>query len=212
MGLCFNRSDGIPVISDWIKNAMKRSLEPQLDSALRKIIEVYASSFASKEYEEDNNEHDILMDVFGLSPALKRENRQYWGRELGMCWQLVVTELCRASCAKFAPGLRFGDDEPCDFCVGKRAVDTKYRIGSGDAGTLKKFKSYGALLRSKGYTPVTLIVRTDNLPAAVTALRAGKWEVYSGEACFQYIRDLAGHDLLKWLDGIEKEGRFKVRR
>lgn len=191
---------------------MNDKLRTQLDLTLRKIIRQYATSFAQKEYEEENNEHDIIMDIFGILPVLKRENRQYWGRELGMCWQLIVSELCKFACPAFAPALRFGDDEPCDFCVENKAIDTKYRIGSGDAGTLKKFKSYGALLLSKGYIPVTLIVRNDNLRAAMTALSAGKWEVYTGKNTFKYINDLTGFDLMAWLEKIKQEGRFRITR
>lgn len=90
------------------------------------------------------------MDVFGISPELKRENRQYWGRELGMCWQRLVIEVCKHTRKDYAPSIRVGADEPCDLVVGKLAIDTKYRIGSGDSGTLKKFKAYAALLRGKG--------------------------------------------------------------
>jgi hypothetical protein len=194
------------------RREMNDRLRTELDKALRNIIQRYATSFAQKEYEEENNEHDVIMDIFGISPTLKRENRQYWGRELGMCWQLIVSELCRFACPQFGPALRFGGDEPCDFCVAKRAIDTKYRIGSGDAGTLKKFKSYGALLRSKGYTPITLIVRTDNLGAAMTALTAGNWEVYTGTDTFNYVNSLTGFDLMAWLEEIKREGRFRITR
>jgi hypothetical protein len=177
------------------RREMNDRLRTELDKALRNIIQRYATSFAQKEYEEENNEHDVIMDIFGISPTLKRENRQ-----------------CRFACPQFGPALRFGGDEPCDFCVAKRAIDTKYRIGSGDAGTLKKFKSYGALLRSKGYTPITLIVRTDNLGAAMTALTAGNWEVYTGTDTFNYVNSLTGFDLMAWLEEIKREGRFRITR
>ncbi len=48
------------------------------------IIKKYYQSFSEKTYGQENNESDFLMDLFGISPELKRENRQYWGRELGM--------------------------------------------------------------------------------------------------------------------------------
>lgn len=59
---------------------------------LEQILARYQNSFTEKVYAEENEEHDILMDVFGISPIIKKENRQYWGRELAMCWQLLVTE------------------------------------------------------------------------------------------------------------------------
>lgn len=66
--------------------------------------------------------------------------------------------------------------------MGNLAIDTKYRIGSGDSGTLKKFKAYGPTLEEKGFTPVLLIVREDNLGAAITACNAGGWTVTTGQA------------------------------
>jgi hypothetical protein len=51
---------------------------------LEQILARYQKSFTEKIYAEENEEHDILMDVFGISPIIKKENRQYWGRELGI--------------------------------------------------------------------------------------------------------------------------------
>jgi len=51
---------------------------------LDQILAKYQKSFVAKVYAEENEEHDLLMDVFGISPIIKRENRQYWGRELGV--------------------------------------------------------------------------------------------------------------------------------
>lgn len=173
------------------------------------ILKQYQSSFADKIYSEENDDHDVLMDVFSLLPAIKRENRQYWGRELGMCWQLLVSQACR-QLASFKPALRIGADEPCDFIVDNFAIDTKYRIGSGDAGTLKKFKSYGPLLRKQGLTPVFLILREDNLAAAITACNAGGWQVNVGAQSFSFVRDITGFDLERFL--VSRKGAFPVSR
>jgi hypothetical protein len=43
--------------------------------------------------------------------------------------------------------IKEGSDEFCDLVVGNDAIDTKYRIGSGDSGTLKKFRQYGQELQ-----------------------------------------------------------------
>lgn len=182
----------------------------RLKQALNDILSQYRDSFASKAYDEENNESDLLMDVFGITPELKRENRQYWGRELGMCWQRLTVELCRQTCKDFGPALRFGADEPCDLIVGKRAIDTKYRIGSGDSGTLKKFKAYAPLLREKGYEPVLLFVREDNLPAAITACKVGGWNVFTGNDTFEYVKDLTSFDIKTYLK--TKALAYKVRR
>lgn len=184
----------------------KDSIENRIDAVLR----TYQESFSGKTYAEENNDHDFLMDLFGISSSLKRENRQYWGRELGMCWQRVVIEICSSACKEFGPAIRFGADEPCDLTVGKIAIDTKYRIGSGDSGTLKKFKSYGALLRENGYTPVFLIVREDNLPAAIQACKVGTWEVYTGNDTFNYIQKLTGFAIKQYLSA--RVGDYSIQR
>lgn len=87
---------------------------------------------------------------------------------------------------------------------------TEYRIGSGDSGTLKKFKSYGPLLRTYNYEPVFLILRQDNLPAAITACQVGTWKVYTGDASFDFIQTISGFDLKSFL--TEKVGEFPVHR
>jgi hypothetical protein len=81
----------------------------------------------------------------------------------------------------FSPALRIGLDEPCDFLIGAQAIDTKYRIGSGDSGTLKKFRSYGKLLIEQGYEPILLIVREDNLGNAINACLLSGWKVLTGD-------------------------------
>lgn len=113
----------------------------ELQSQLHRILQQYSSSFGAKVYQEENSDHDILMDVFGITPERKRENRQYWGRELGMCWQLLVIKIAEHNCADYRPAIKMERDEPLDLFIGNDAIDTKYRIGSGDSGTLKKFRT-----------------------------------------------------------------------
>ena len=184
----------------------------QIDKHLKEILSQYKNSFTAKDYSEENDDHDILMDVFGITPSLKRENRQYWGRELGMCWQRLVCEVFRLNCDNYQPAIRSGDDEPCDCVIGTDAIDTKYRIGSGDSGTLKKFKQYGELLQSKGFQPVILIVRNDNLSAAITACKAGGWNIRVGKDTFSYIHDKSGFDLHTWLQTLAGTKEFFVSR
>ena len=152
------------------------------------------------------------MNAFGITQELKQENKQYWGRELGMCWQRLVTDLCKNLCTDFEPALRIGSDEPCDFRLGKDAIDTKYRVGSGDLGTLKKFRSYGKLLIEQGYRPILLFVREDNLQAAITACKRGQWEIYQGDESFEYIKDKTGFDLKQWLLDIKESGDYLITR
>ena len=180
------------------------------EKKLDQILAKYQKSFVAKVYAEENEEHDLLMDVFGISPIIKKENKPYWGRELGMCWQLLVVEICKAYCSGFQPAFRVGSDEPCDLIVDGYAIDTKYRIGSGDSGTLKKFKSYGPLLRTHNYEPILLILREDNLAAAITACLVGTWKVYTGDDSFEFIKSISGFDLKSFL--TEKVGEFPVDR
>lgn len=183
-----------------------------LDAKLKDVLRAYRDSFAVKTYSEENDDPDPLMDVFGITPDRKRENRQYWGRELGMCWQLLVTIVFSHRVRDYAPAFKVGSDEPCDCCVGKDAIDTKYRIGSGDSGTLKKFKSYGKLLIERGYRPMLLIVRQDNLGAAMTACKAGGWTVLQGNSSFEYIRELTGFDLRAWLETCKAQQDFFINK
>ncbi len=175
------------------------------------IIKRYAESFKSKAYSAENNDSDLLMQAFGIGPELKRENRQYWGRELGMCWQLIVIDWCkRLRLNDYGPAIKVGQDEPCDLVLGKYAIDTKYRIGSGDSGTLKKFKSYGPMLKGQGAEPVFLILREDNLPAAITACLAGGWTVLTGDESFEFIERETGASLRQYLE--QRTGAFDIGR
>ena len=159
------------------------------------IISQYFNSFLRKEFNGENNDHDILMDLFGISPDLKREHSQYWGRELGMLWQLIVDGLAKTHCKDYEPALIIGNDQLCDLRIGNDAIDTKYRVGSGDSGKHKELKRYGKILREKRYRPVLLFVREDNLPAAITAANTGGWTIYTGKETFKYIKAKIGVDI-----------------
>ncbi len=173
------------------------------------ILKNYQDSFCKKEYSVENNDSDILMDIFGISPELKRENRQYWGRELGKCWESIVKSLCSTQ-ANYKSALRIGKDEPCDLILGKYAIDTKYRIGSGDSGTLKKFKAYGPMLKKKGFKPVLLFLREDNLSSAITACRAGGWELHFGDDSFEFLKKITKLDVKQQL--LKRAEAFPVTR
>lgn len=181
-----------------------------LYKSLEKILVQYEQSFKIKTFNDESKELDELMLVFGLTQEIKTENRQYWGRELGMCWQLLITEVFKQSCDDFSGPIRDGADEICDLVAGLDAIDTKYRIGSGDSGTLKKFKAYGSKLRSMGLRPVLLILRNDNLPAAITACNTGGWIVISGDNAYKYIFDKTKFDLHTWLH--ERKDFYKINR
>ena len=183
-----------------------------ISKKLSVILKNYQDNFSSKTYTDNYDSTDILMETFGLTQELKRENKQFWGRQLGMCWQLLVVELCKYMCPNYGEALQFGADEPCDLVLGLDAIDTKYRVGSGDSGTLKKFKQYGDLLIKNGYRPVLLFVREDNLPAAITACKVGGWSIYTGKSTFEYLKDNTGFDLYGWLSHHRDKSTFIIDR
>lgn len=170
-----------------------------LERALENYLKAYSHSFASKVHPDENNDSDILMDVFGITAELKRENKQYWGRELGMCFQRLVVEVAKHSREDFEPALKVKDDEPCDLRFGGFAIDTKYRVGSGDSGTLKKFKTYGRDLKELGYEPVMLLLREDNLPSAITAMHVGGWTVLQGQQTLNFLKTHTNFNLEEFL-------------
>jgi hypothetical protein len=129
-----------------------------------------------------------------------------------MCWQLLVTEIFKQFCTDFSAAKKYGDDEPADFFVGAIAIDTKYRVGSGDSGTLKKFKQYGELFKNEGLIPTLLLLRTNNLPAAISAFKVGGWNIYSGESTFNYIFQTTGFDFKNGLINIKKDGKYIISR
>jgi hypothetical protein len=185
--------------------ARKSQDESPLEQILLETLTAYKRSFQGHKPTIENVESDVLMEVFDISPEMKTENRQFWGRELGMCWQRIISSTFAHHCPdQFSPPRRYGGDEPYDVGLGAYAIDTKYRVGSGDAGTLKKFKQYGAMLQEEGLKPVQLILRNDNLPAAITAIHKGGWEVHIGKDAFDWIEDKTnGFRLDEWLRSVK---------
>ena len=182
------------------------------ENNLLTIVQKYSENFSGKTYKEESEEVDVLMEAFGITQDLKKENKQYWGRELGMCWQLLVTEVFRNFCPDFSPAKKYGEDEPVDFFIGTSAIDTKYRVGSGDSGTLKKFKQYGQMLNEEGFVPIFLLLRKDNLAAAISASANSGWTIYMGEESFQYIYEKTGFDLKNWLINLKEKEQYKINR
>ena len=75
------------------------------DRHLESILQQYSVSFNAKEFIQESLEEDDLMLVFGLTQEIKDLNKQYWGRELGKCWERLVIEVCKQSCADFSPAI-----------------------------------------------------------------------------------------------------------
>lgn len=165
---------------------------------LDQILTNYQSSFSAKVFKEKDGGDDILMDAFSITNQMKDQNKQYWGRELGKCWEKLVISVFEHH-EGFRRGIKVGQDEICDLVFNNYAIDTKYRVGSGDSGTLKKFKFYGAQIKDLGKEPVMLFLREDNLPAAITAMKKGGWKIITGEDSFSFIKEHSGFNLEEYL-------------
>tara|TARA_B110000971_G_C19823826_1_gene414644 strand:+ start:169 stop:717 length:549 start_codon:yes stop_codon:yes gene_type:complete len=173
-----------------------------INNNLKDIFDKYKDSFSKKKISTINTEDDLIMKAFGKKQADVDINKQYWNREFGKYFEYTVVKVFELTHDEFKPGLRLGADEVCDLIIGDVAIDVKYRVGSGDSGTLKKFKQYGKLLKDKGYKPIMLFLRDDNLKSAVTAINKGGWIIKSDEAMFDYILKESGFDLKSFLINI----------
>lgn len=186
-------------------------MDSHLEESLSAILLQYQTSFNNKVFANETDEYDLLMNVFSLTPKIKRKYGQYWGTQLGRCWQKIITEICKNSCQDFQPVLKIKDvGELCDLRVGKYAIDTQYRIGSGDKGTHDKFRYYGNLLTEMGYTPTILILRNDNLPDAINACKGGQWQVFTEQDSMDFIQRISGVDVKTFLEN--QAGKYTVSR
>jgi hypothetical protein len=159
------------------------------------IISSYSDLFSSRSFKRPMADTDALMRVFGITQELKQENGQYWGTHLGKCFQRLVSAVCRYFVPGCQPGVKVGRKEICDLVVSGDALDTKYRVGSGDDGIVYKWRGHAEELGHRGYRPVMAIYRTDNRHHAFPG-----WTVYEGEESNDYIRKLTGFDLQAWLE------------
>lgn len=182
----------------------------QIERNVVNILSQYKSNFNSKEFATDSPSSDILMDFFDITYDTKKQNMQYWNRELGRVWELITREFFTSNNPFFRPpeSVNFGTDHPVDYFIGNLAIDAKYRIGSGDSGTLKKFKLYGKMLKEMGYNPVFLILRNDNLPAAITAAMNGGWQIISDKDAFDFIINNSGIDIVQYLTCLKAKYDF----
>lgn len=179
-----------------------RRLRNTTPMELDTIFRTYQQKFQNRAEVLPNNEPDILMEVFGITSEQKQKNLQYWHRELGMCWQKVVIEFFREH-PEYSGPIKNGSEEPCDLVLGKYSIDTKYRIGSGDSGTLKKFRENAEYLRGEGYTPLLLVLREDNLIRSVKG-----WEMLTGKETMKFIEEHSGKKFENILRTYQK--KFQV--
>ena len=77
----------------------------------------------------------------------------------------------------------------------------KLYIGISSYSSLQT-KKINKLLKDKGYKPMMLFFRDDNLKSAVTAINKGGWIIKSDKAMFDYILKESGFDLKSFLINI----------
>jgi hypothetical protein len=171
----------------------------KVENDINAVLDKYRKKFNEKVISDSTSDSDILMNIFGLTHEQKLKNMQYWGRELGKCWEAIVQNTLKLNKDYGAP-IKVKRDEVCDCQVGNLAIDAKYRVGSGDSGTLKKFIQYGEYLQKQQKKPVFLFLREDNLHAAITAAKRGGWEIIAGDDSFEFIKKHSGYDLKKFLE------------
>jgi hypothetical protein len=182
---------------------------PDASADFHNILTRYQEAFQAKLHHEQLGGMDMLMAAFGLTPQDKAAASQYWGRELGMCWERLVCS-CYAPLPSYEPGLAHATGQPCDFVYGRMAVDTKYRLGSGDAGTLKKLAENARWLKARKYEPVMLFLRTDSLASATSRMRRAGWQVLEAEESFELVKAHTARDLLAELQAVKDSYRFRA--
>jgi hypothetical protein len=179
---------------------------------LETLLHSYSNSFKNKVFREvEEVEPDLLMEVFGINAILKNANRQYWGRELGKCWELLLLKTFQASKPDFFNlPRRIDGAEPYDFQYKHFGIDAKYRVGSGDSKTLKLFKANGDIIRNEGMEPMALFLRQDNLRSAMGNFRKGEWIVLQGQETFDFVHSETSIDLKKLLTGYRDKRTFNI--
>jgi len=183
-----------------IKNNMTN--KKKIEQKLNLIFNKYKNSFDNKILSKEKTTTDLIMKIFNKTQNDVDINKQYWNREFGKYFEYTVRSIFSLTRNDYKPGLRIKSDEVCDCIIGDLAIDVKYRVGSGDSGTLKKFRFYGNLLKEKGYNPVMLFLREDNLKAAITSINNGGWKIYENEKMFDFVKKNSEFDLKKYFKSL----------
>jgi hypothetical protein len=178
------------------------------EQQLRQILLSYQTSFSSQQTTADTRDPDILMKLFGVTSDTQKENRQFWGRHLGVCWEKLVTTLFKSTVPNVQGGYRQGRKTLCDLIAGTNAIDTKYRIATSQPAVRAELQRHGGILQAAGYNPVLLVLREDNLRDATQQCEKGGWRIYAGAAAFEFINAETGTDLYQWLTSLDGQFAF----
>lgn len=163
------------------------------------IIGGYREAFSRKDFGDELPVSDLLMDAFGITPETKRENAQYWGRELGSVWQRLVFESFKHVDKSTRTPPKQCPVHPCDVVTRGFGIEVKYRIGSGDAPFIKNLEANASVFTARGESPVLLVFREDSL--ATNIKRAGRagWTVKAGAESLAFLLEHTGCDLEAFL-------------
>jgi hypothetical protein len=145
---------------------------------------------------------DILMKALEVTPAMKAINMQYWSIMLGHCWEKLVATVFIQQC----PGRVAPKDTICDIYLGHYGVELKYRFPQADGDILRGAKRNADAIIANNQVPVMLILRTDNHPRTIERLQEFGWEVYEGNAAFEWIQKETGFNLRKYLTSTADNG------
>ena len=176
------------------------------------LVDIYNEVFAKQEQlfqakEHDNSlpEEDVLMKRFEITSLDKLTNKQYYNRELGKVFETLCKKTFRhkhndrckdAPIVKKKGGRTY---EPFDLIFDNYAIDFKYRLGSGDSGTLNRLRKSVLWALEKGYEPVYLILREDNLDPVLKALQRLGARIIQGEDTFRFIEEESGVNLREYI-------------
>nr|WP_250807483.1 hypothetical protein [Neorhizobium tomejilense] len=171
----------------------------QIENQLEGILGKCRDAFAARKFEDLESSTDLLMQSLSVTPSMKAANRQYWGRELGIAWENLLKVIWKTADGDCHFPMSGDPDHPCDIVGSRFAVDAKYRVGSGDSGTLQKLRRNGATLRESGKEPILLVFRDDSLRSSLAAAKAGGWTVKHGEETLRFVKEELGFDLRSFL-------------
>ena len=188
-------------VTQWkVSHPDGRVLERDLNAtSIPPINAEWIAAVYTPEEARTAHQKELLSLSDSLIAELEQADEYVFGVPMHNFGVPSVLKLWIDQVARVGRTFSYANGAPKGLMVGKKAIDTKYRIGSGDSGTLKKFKQYGAKLTALGYEPVFLILRSDNLPAAIQACRIGGWKTLIGQETFDFILKESGFDMLKFL-------------
>jgi hypothetical protein len=171
-----------------------------MNNDLKNLVESYKLSFEKKILNHKHFKQDDIMNLFNKNQYDLLLNKQYWHREFGKFYEKYVKIIAKSK-LKYNDSPKYKKYDLCDLVIDNFAIDTKYRIGSGDSGTVRKLKFYGEQLIKLNYKPILLIFRDDNLEGTIKSL-SKEWNVLTGDNSNKFIIEHLDFDIKKSLNDL----------